>query len=409
MKPSIEINNISKIYRRGVVRSYISLRDTLSNMFNKSLESKPFNALKNISFEVNSGEVLGIVGSNGAGKSTLLKILSRITPPSSGTAVIRGRVASLLEVGTGFHPELTGRENIYLNGSILGMTRKEVSTKFDEIVEFSGLEKFLDTPVKHYSSGMYTRLAFSVSAHLESEILLIDEVLAVGDAAFQKKCLGKMDDITKKQGRTIIFVSHNMGAIQGLCSRCVWLDKGKIKQIGTPDNVVKNYLSSKSESKTLYSFSKKTDKLMQIRKIKILNYEGNQTSYHEVCRPISIEMEYDVNKEAEGAHLGLSCSDQKDNYIFFSSDADNNPHLLESRKVGHYKEIFTFPANNNISLNKGIYYLRITLGIPESTIFDQVLGLQITIHDPATRPELLRNGYRPGIMLVDTKWQLVNL
>jgi lipopolysaccharide transport system ATP-binding protein len=202
-----------------------------------------FWALRDVSFEVKRGEVLGIIGRNGAGKSTLLKILSRITEPTKGRVTINGRVASLLEVGTGFHPELTGRENIYLNGAILGMTRAEIRCKFDEIVAFAEVEKFLDTPVKRYSSGMYVRLAFAVAAHLEPEILIVDEVLAVGDAEFQKKCLGKMDDVSRREGRTVVFVSHNMGIMNNLCPTAIWLDRASIRQSGSTSEVISAYLS----------------------------------------------------------------------------------------------------------------------------------------------------------------------
>ena len=232
---AIKVENLSKKYTIGTKVSG-SLRETIVHKWN-SLSNKTnsnneeFWALKDISFEVKQGEVLGIIGKNGAGKSTLLKVLSRITEPTSGRFVMNGRVSSLLEVGTGFHPELTGRENIYLNGTILGMTRKEVKQKFDEIVDFSGVEKFIDTPVKHYSSGMYVRLAFAVAAHLEPEILIIDEVLAVGDAEFQKKCLGKMDSVAK-EGRTVLFVSHNMGAIKQLCNCGLLIQNGIIIKNG---------------------------------------------------------------------------------------------------------------------------------------------------------------------------------
>lgn len=256
MKSIIEVKNISKKY--NITRqqgSYVALRDVLTNVIKKPFTfakhkakkiigkagNEDFWALKDINFSVEQGEAIGIIGANGAGKSTLLKILTRITPPTSGEIIMRGKVASLLEVGTGFHPELSGRENIFLNGAILGMRKAEISQKFDQIVEFSGIGKFIDTPVKRYSSGMYVRLAFSVAAHLEPDILLVDEVLAVGDAQFQKKCLGKMDEVTKKAGRTILFVSHNMQAIQKLCARCILLDKGKIQMIGTTKETVDKY------------------------------------------------------------------------------------------------------------------------------------------------------------------------
>lgn len=252
---AIRTEKLGKMYRIGEPREkYKTIRDSivrsvtgpLHRLFSakdSSHRSQMIWALKDVSFTVKRGEVVGIIGRNGAGKTTLLKILSRITEPTEGRAVIRGRVGSLLEVGTGFHPELTGRENIYLNGAILGMTRSEIGRKFEEIVSFAEIEKFLDTPVKHYSSGMYVRLAFAVAAHLEPEILLVDEVLAVGDAAFQKKCLGKLGDVAKK-GRTVLFVSHNMAAVQRLCTRTIWLDGGKIEGDGNPRRVVSTYMNT---------------------------------------------------------------------------------------------------------------------------------------------------------------------
>jgi lipopolysaccharide transport system ATP-binding protein len=241
---AIKVENISKRYQIGERENYPTLRDKLmelpNRLFKGPKKNKEFWALKNVSFEVKRGEVVGIIGRNGAGKSTMLKILTRITEPTSGQITMYGRVASLLEVGTGFNPELTGRENIYLNGSIIGMTKQEIRKKFDDIVEFSGVEKFLDTPVKHYSSGMYIRLAFSVASQLDADILLIDEVLAVGDADFQQKCLGKMQDIADS-GRTIIFVSHNITAIESLCEQVVYLKDGKVYDIGKTKEVIKTY------------------------------------------------------------------------------------------------------------------------------------------------------------------------
>ncbi|MCX6343494.1 MAG: ABC transporter ATP-binding protein [Armatimonadetes bacterium] len=248
-KPIIRIENIGKRYRIGGHKEpYLSLRDEMVNFLSPAKRreraaKEEFWALKNVSFSVEQGEAVGIIGRNGAGKSTLLKVLSQITPPTEGKIRLQGRIASLLEVGTGFHPELTGRENIYLNGAILGMTRREIASKFDEIVDFAEVEKFLDTPVKRYSSGMYVRLAFAVAAHLEPEILVVDEVLAVGDSAFQKKCLGKMGDVAKS-GRTILFVSHNMGAIENLCSRGVVLNQGGVTYVGDVHSAVSSYVSS---------------------------------------------------------------------------------------------------------------------------------------------------------------------
>jgi lipopolysaccharide transport system ATP-binding protein len=258
MAIAISVENLSKRYviTHKSNERYKTLRDTMSDGVLQLVRSmgrrghlprtrnqkEEFWALRDIDFEINSGDKVGIIGRNGAGKSTLLKVLSRITEPTSGLISISGRVASLLEVGTGFHPELSGRENIFLNGAILGMSKRDIQRRFDEIVDFSGVERFLDTPVKRYSSGMYVRLAFSVAAHLEPEILIVDEVLAVGDAQFQQKCLGKMSEIGA-QGRTVIFVSHNMGAIQSLTSRCLWLKDGMIESIGTSEEVVSNYFT----------------------------------------------------------------------------------------------------------------------------------------------------------------------
>lgn len=259
--PVIEVKNLGKKYNINHQRGgYIALRDVIAGAFKsplRYLKSKAkdatgrskeiFWALKDVNFTVQKGEMIGIIGMNGAGKSTLLKILSQITPPATGEIKIHGRVGSLLEVGTGFHPELTGRENIFLNGAILGMPKKEIVEKFDRIVEFSGVEKFLDTPVKYYSSGMYVRLAFSVAAHMEPDILIVDEVLAVGDAEFQKKCLGKMEQVTKEEGRTVLFVSHNLITVQNLCTRTILLENGQVKAIGKTDEVIEQYVSGKSK------------------------------------------------------------------------------------------------------------------------------------------------------------------
>ncbi len=267
-KTVIKVENLFKEYHLGNI-GYGTLREDLStwwakvrgkedpnslightkNVANKILDSH-FLALNDVSFEIKEGEAIGIVGKNGAGKSTLLKLLSRITYPTSGSIKVRGRISSLLEVGTGFHPELTGRENIYLNGAILGMKKYEIDKKIDEIIDFSGIEKFIDTPVKRYSSGMYVRLAFAVAAHLESDILILDEVLAVGDAEFQKKCLGKMDDVTRNQGRTILFVSHNMDAIKSLCTRGILLKNGILSFEGTIPEIIKEYSTQKTNNDT---------------------------------------------------------------------------------------------------------------------------------------------------------------
>jgi lipopolysaccharide transport system ATP-binding protein len=243
---ALRVEGLSKRYRLGGLQPYQTLRDSVVDLLRGRREQKKkadFWALSDVSFELKEGEVLGIVGRNGAGKSTLLKLLSRITSPDTGSIEIHGRMGSLLEVGTGFHPELTGRENIFMNGTLLGMRRKEIERKFDEIVEFSGVEEFLDTPVKRYSSGMRVRLGFAVAAHLEPEILVVDEVLAVGDAEFQRKCLGRMNQVAS-EGRTVLYVSHQMDSILGLCNRAIWLDKGTLRLDGSPSSVVKEYLGS---------------------------------------------------------------------------------------------------------------------------------------------------------------------
>lgn len=255
MKPALTVQSLSKRYflRHTATREYSTLRDTVTDGVQRVLSGwqrsgsdtqEEFWALRDVSFEIRQGDRVGIVGRNGAGKSTLLKILSRITQPSGGRIELNGRVVSLLEVGTGFHPELTGRENVFLNGSVLGMSRREIARKFDEIIDFAEVEKFLDTPVKRYSSGMYVRLAFAVAAHLEPEILIVDEVLAVGDAAFQRKCIGKMEDVSVKEGRTVLFVSHNMGTIRQLCNSAMLLDQGSLIASGEVSDIVTHYLRS---------------------------------------------------------------------------------------------------------------------------------------------------------------------
>jgi lipopolysaccharide transport system ATP-binding protein len=281
MESIIEVKNIWKQYMiGGKQESYLSLRDSLYQMGKQLLKGNKeiFWALEDISFDVAAGECLGIIGRNGAGKSTLLKILSRITPPSKGEITMRGRVASLLEVGTGFHPELTGRENIFLNGSILGMKNAEIKQAFDEIIDFSGVEQFLDTSLKHYSSGMQLRLAFSVAAHLNPEILLIDEVLAVGDAAFQKKCLGKMDEVSKS-GRTIIFVSHDLGAVKQLCSRSILLEKGKKVADGDTDDIVNQYLQGQNDLGHSWKIDGISSKDIEIIAAQLnMNQQGNRSN-----------------------------------------------------------------------------------------------------------------------------------
>ncbi len=304
----IKAENISKFYRLGVLSSG-TLKEDLKNWWNR--KSLPGNAasenskdyiwaLRDIHFEVNQGEVLGVIGKNGSGKSTLLKIVSRITLPTSGRIRGNGRIASLLEVGTGFHSELTGRENIYLNGHIMGMKKKEIDRKFDEIVDFSGVERFLDTPVKRYSSGMYVRLAFAVAAHLDPEILIIDEVLAVGDAEFQKKCIGKMKSVSGEEGKTILFVSHNMQVIQNLCNRALVLEKGVIAASGTPENVISQYLKGGEEQFLGNDYTLKPvmpgNAFIRVQKVEMIPEYLPQQHFIDIRTPLRIRFEfwYDV-------------------------------------------------------------------------------------------------------------------
>jgi len=305
MKPSIKIENVSKRYRIGGLHpGYMTFREMIGGAVTAPFRKlkrgngqQTLWALSDVNLEIGQGELVGIIGHNGAGKSTLLKILSRVTKPTTGEVELFGRIGSLLEVGTGFHPDLTGRENIYLSGAILGMRRAEIDRKFAEIVAFSELEKFIETSVKWYSSGMYVRLAFSVAAHLEPEILMMDEVLAVGDAAFQQKCLDKMHEI-RQQGRTILFVSHDMAAITRLCKRVVLLENGKITQDGEPREVVKRYLSSSWKTGALREWENQQDapgdQVVRLRRVRVRTEDGKTVSVVDIHRPFGIELTYDV-------------------------------------------------------------------------------------------------------------------
>ena len=310
-------------------------------------------ALKDVSFQVKHGEVVGIIGRNGAGKTTLLKVLSRITEPTEGLAEIHGRVSSLLEVGTGFHPELTGRENIYLNGAILGMKKTEIERKFDEIVAFAEIEKFLDTPVKHYSSGMYVRLAFAVAAHLEPEILLVDEVLAVGDAAFQKKCLWKMGKVAK-EGRTVLFVSHNMGAVRQLCPKSFLLDSGKIVESGPSSSVIDFYLMSSEESeiKSEITFEEDAEKEFQLREVKLLNQDSVSTHKFDCDHPVVIEFTCQVHRQLPGLYGYIDISRQDGTIVMVSDSFDTVPNPLDNLPIGMYILRITIPAR---TLSPGKY------------------------------------------------------
>lgn len=309
MKPIIEVNHVWKEYQKGIDRRYKSLRDTITSIPGRIFgeEKEKFWALEDIDFRVDAGESLGIIGKNGAGKSTLLKILSRITPPTKGEIVLRGRVASLLEVGTGFHPELTGRENIFFNGSILGMKNQEIKRKFDEIVDFSGVESFIDTPLKHYSSGMQMRLAFSVAAHLESEILLIDEVLAVGDAEFQKKCIGKMDDVSKGEGKTILFVSHDLILIKNLCQFGILIKDGKIKPKKEVNLTITEYLKNlKTHIFDISNSSRRGLNRLKFTKIEFLGENKKSTQFNLVKSGESLNIRFYYSSIIRSSNIKFS-------------------------------------------------------------------------------------------------------
>ncbi len=324
MSVVVRVENVSKKYQLGKTGTQSLKGDIQRWWARKSGKEDPFAkigeednnrsgdfwALRDVSFDIHQGDAIGIIGKNGAGKSTLLKILSRITLPTTGRLRVKGRIASLLEVGTGFNPDLSGRENIFLNGAILGMTKRDVQRKFDEIVDFSGVEKFIDTPVKRYSSGMYVRLAFAVAAHLDSEILILDEVLAVGDAEFQRKCIGKMDDVTRKQGRTVIYVSHGMQSVVDLCNKALYLEKGKLRMAGPTEEVVASYLKQDSrETTSVYErHSSVVEKFPFIKRAWFEDEEGRPTEMHRNSQPLSLKVEI-INKEQLDTEISIAFFD----------------------------------------------------------------------------------------------------
>jgi lipopolysaccharide transport system ATP-binding protein len=432
-KLAIKVNNISKLYRLGMkeqasenlgaalakfirspVKNYRKYRslyrfdDVIGDSGQDDYESTDvLRALRGVSFEVNQGEVVGIIGTNGAGKSTLLKVLSRITPPTQGTVEIHGRVSSLLEVGTGFHPELSGRENVYLNGTILGMRKREIDRKFDEIVEFSGVEKFLDTPVKRYSSGMRIRLAFAVSAHLEPEILIIDEVLAVGDAEFQKKCLNKMQDVGN-EGRTVLFVSHNMAAITRLCPRVILLDEGRLKKDGAAEEIVSAYLHAGRETTAVREWTDLSrapgDDVVRLCAVRIRGEEGEVASVHDVRKSVGLEIEFEVLEAGHHLMPYFSLMDEQGVIVFSSIDQDVEWRGQE-RPEGRFICTAWIPGN---LLTEGTYYVRATMRgndrrkrrIDEREIV--IFNIMDTMEGDSSRGNWV--GRMPGVVRPLLKW-----
>lgn len=375
MKPILQIQNISKRFRiRHEKQPYLSIRDSFTSFFKSDPgSSEDFYALKNVSFNVMQGDTVGIIGKNGAGKSTLLKVLSKITPPTSGKIICRGRVASLLEVGTGFHPELSGRENIFLNGSILGMKRTEIIKNFDAIVDFAGIEKFIDTPLKHYSSGMQLRLAFAVAAFLENEILVIDEVLAVGDAEFQKKCMGKMEDVSKS-GRTILFVSHNMGAVKTLCNKGVLIKNGELIHQDSMDIVAKEYLINSYEKRKefLIDYSKLKNPMGYASKVTIEDTEGNNLELISIGQAWQIRVNFTINEQIPHFIIGIGflTAESVPFRTTWSAPQDISP--------GNYEVLF---RESEIHYGSGKYFLHIGLSSREQTFHYVQDGITIDFDD----------------------------
>jgi len=413
-KPAIEVKNIGKSYM--VVHNYEqyqTLRDILGNIFRCPFrtfgtyvrhviapeEQELFWALRDVSFSVERGEIFGIIGANGAGKSTLLKVLNRITPPSEGEAVLRGSLSSLLEVGTGFHPELTGRENVFFSGAIMGMRRQEIIRKFDDIVAFADIGRFLDTPVKRYSSGMQVRLAFAVAAHMEPEILLVDEVLAVGDASFQRRCLEKIREVSVRDKRTILFVSHNLATVSALCNRCLYLKGGRVHMIGATAEVVAAYLEDQSNnhSSATLSFPRRTSTKPSFRSIEIRNDAGTVTNEIDAGHPFSVIVEYEAVTAHAPCWVAMTCAHEDGTIIYTSADVDkySNSELLTQRETGVYRSTFTFPASFSFSLNEGSYQIRFRLTHDPTT--DTALAVHI-------KNDARRFSIYPGTLLVGGLW-----
>ncbi len=424
-EPAIKVEGLSKRYRIGVEEDqHDTLFGALSSWVKSPIENyrrvkrlSSFGddeaddiiwALKDVSFEVERGEVVGVIGRNGAGKSTLLKILSHITEPTSGYAKIRGRVSSLLEVGTGFHDELTGRENVYLNGTILGMSKTEVDRKFDEIVAFSGVEKFIDTPVKRYSSGMKVRLAFAVAAHLEPEILLVDEVLAVGDVGFQKKCLSKMEDVTD-EGRTVLFISHNMGMVRSLCERTILLKDGQVALDGPTDESINQYLATDMREAIEGEIRWDSDaeapgEEVALRQIQLLGPDGVSRDTFDAAHPIGVEITYRVHEPVRGMRLILQLKTQE-GVVAFSS-TDHKERDITTLMPGMYTARCLIPGG---LLNQRKYLVRIHAGIPGVKVL--IPGrefLSFVVEGSGTHGSHFEENW-PGVVAPELSWEVDEL
>jgi lipopolysaccharide transport system ATP-binding protein len=410
---AIRIENLSKRYRISTARNrHDTLKDQLSHVLQSvfgrtghSGRREDIWVLRDLWMQVCQGELVGVVGRNGAGKSTLLKILSRITEPTKGRYEIRGRVSSLLEVGTGFHPELTGRENIFLNGAILGMRKKEISRKFDEIVAFAETEKFIDTPVKRYSSGMYVRLAFAVAAHLEPEILLVDEVLAVGDAAFQKKCLGKMGDVAR-QGRTVIFVSHNMVAVNSLCERAIWLDGGRLAADGPSEDVVAKYLMESGRNGN--SLEEVWDEqsrapgngIVRIHRVRLDYLRCRESDPLTMQTPFRVSVEYWNLVDGAHLHVGLVLYTEQ-GLVAFSTDSFGADWGDRAMPVGLYRSVCHFPGN---LLNSGHHRFAVVIAKDIGSIVLSHDSLSFDVLDLKKRNGAF-HGRRAGVVQPQLKWE----
>ena len=374
-------------------------------------EDEIFWALRDVTFEVQHGEVLGIIGRNGAGKSTLLKIMSRITEPTEGDATIQGRVGSLLEVGTGFHPELTGRENIFMSGAVLGMQRREIARRFDEIVEFAGIEQFLDTPVKRYSSGMQVRLGFSVAAHMETDVLIVDEVLAVGDAEFQKRCLSAMGDISQR-GRTVLFVSHNMAAVSALCDRAVVLENGSVALDGPVETVVQDYKDRVAGLATGangdFAFGEDETKEAQVERVRLVKADGTVTQAHAQLQPFDVVIDFVVRQDQSTLIAACEVHASSGEYIFVTVDADwNNHHADEMadqfpRKAGEYQATIHMPAP---LLNSGTYELVVYLARAGDDL-DRQGGIYLEVVDTGSFASILYKRPRGGVVTIPVRWDV---